>query len=149
MKVKFRNKLLVLALAGIMLAVLTMGTASATTWTYGIYNLKTTYSGGSTISMDSNQPSGNYSVATNDVVQWGNVFVNNVARSVTATASAFSGGLNYNEMSWTVNAQSTSPAKTFYTTVKDGTTSYTIHATHTYVDGGYYTSPECTSMQFY
>jgi len=151
---RIRNKILLVALVGIILTVLAMSTASASTWAYTSSNMKTTYNGGSSISLDSSQPSGTFNVATNDYIQWTNVFVNNIAdRSVTAIASGFSGGLNYNEISWSVDRSSTSSGNVFWTTVSDGSktpeTAYTIHATHTYVDGGYYTSPECTSMKFY
>jgi hypothetical protein len=107
--------------------------------------MQTTFSQ-SSVSVNS-QSSGSYNVNTGDYVQWVNVFVNNVGTPCTAIVSALPYGLNYREMSWSINMGS-SGQQTYWTTVSDGSSAQTIHATHTYVKGGYYTSPDCTSMSF-
>ena len=112
----------------------------------------TTYSGGSSPSLDSTKPSGNYNVATYDTVQWGNVFRNYCSRDVTAIVNQFTsptGGLYTKTMSWTVPRNSVSPSETYFVDVYNGGSSYTIHATHVYQDGNYYTSPDCNTMSFY
>lgn len=142
---RIKNKLTLVALVGIILMVMTIGTASASTYTYS-GTMKTTFSG-SSVSLNT-QSSGNYDVAKDDYVQWVNVFVNNAGSPCTAIVSALPYGLNYKEMSWNINT-GISGQQTYWTTVSDGSTARTIHATHTYNLGGYYTSPECTSMSFY
>jgi hypothetical protein len=141
MKIK---KIGIVVFAAVVLMAMTVGTACASTYTYS-GTMKTTFSG-SSVSVNS-QASGFYYVNTNDNVQWVNVFVNNAGSSGTAIVSALPYGLNYKEMSWTIYP-GTSGQQTYWTTVSDGSSAQTIHATHTYVIGGYYTSPDCTSMSF-
>lgn len=150
------DKIVVMALAGLILAVMTIDTASAwqTTWTYGMYALGTTYSGGASPSLDSNQPSGNYNVNYNDIVQWENILRNYDSHGVNCKIAHIhdaqdSDGLYDNEPTVYVSAGSISPMTT-YSAIVTVDSAHTITAFHSYYDSGTtYTSPACTSMQFY
>jgi hypothetical protein len=70
---RIRNKILLVALSGIILAVMTVGSASATTYTYsGVWRSRFDGSNANIISVSS----GNYNTVGGDVLQWNNKWTN-------------------------------------------------------------------------
>lgn len=134
------NQIGVLALTGLILAVVASGTAFAqTSYPYGGLS-ESSYTSGNP-SWVQTSSGGNGPVSVGDVVSWSNQLDNNAGRQVTGyvDSSTFpSGGLNYREDYCTINPSKTWPD--WYATTIATAGGHTILASHTYRDqNNYYT----------
>jgi hypothetical protein len=136
------GRLGILAVAGLILAVIASGTAFATDWSKYSGVAETTYSGGSNPTMNQNAYGSKGPVSVNDRLFWDNTMHNNVGHSVTVyvggvTAPPYTGGLYGNEYSTGISAGGTAYNNNHAATVAVAG-SHSILNYHGYQDGQYY-----------